>query len=269
MKSDDVYKNKVRDIYNQIAYNYLNNFSKGRLRLLFELIQDSIKTYMEDEMEYVLDAGGGMGHYGMVAAEHGSFVTVIDIAKNMLEVGRELSLKKGLHNKMVFQEGDVEKLEFKDDSFDFIISEGSVLSFLRNPQQALNEFYRVLKPKGKALLSVQNRMYFMYESSSLPVIQNVYKSGRVFPQINSSSDYRCTTHSFMPEEIRSMIKRTGFEIKHFRPRFIVASRLNDIDAKLDSDPSFYKEMLLFEKKLEYDSEFINLGRMFSILVEKP
>ncbi|WP_195974749.1 class I SAM-dependent methyltransferase [Hydrogeniiclostridium mannosilyticum] len=269
MKNNNDYKNKVRDVYNEIANHYLDNFSKGRLRLLFDLIQDSIKVHITEEIEHVLDAGGGMGHFGMVAAERGALVTVIDIAKSMLDVGRELSLKNGLNNKMIYKEGDVEKLEIQDNTFDFIISEGSVLSFLSNPQQALNEFYRVLRPKGKALLSVQNRMYFMYESHSLPVIQAVYKSGRVFPQINSSSDYRCTTHSFMPEEIRSMIKQSGFDILYFRPRFIVASRFEDIDMKLDSDPSFYQEMLLFEKKLECNPEFINLGRMFSILIEKP
>ena len=103
MKNNNDYKNKVRDVYNEIANHYLDNFSKGRLRLLFDLIQDSIKVHITEEIEHVLDAGGGMGHFGMVAAERGALVTVIDIAKSMLDVGRELSLKNGLNNKMIYK----------------------------------------------------------------------------------------------------------------------------------------------------------------------
>lgn len=53
-------------------------------------------------------------------------------------------------------QADAENLPFKDNSFDYILSYG-VLHHSENTQQAFDEIYRVLKPKGKFFIMVYNK----------------------------------------------------------------------------------------------------------------
>ncbi len=51
---------------------------------------------------------------------------------------------------------NAEKMEFEDDTFDFVISWG-VIHHSGNMQNILDEIYRILKPSGKAYLMVYNK----------------------------------------------------------------------------------------------------------------
>lgn len=53
-------------------------------------------------------------------------------------------------------QADAENIPFKDNSFDYILSYG-VLHHSENTQQAFDEIYRVLKPKGKFFIMVYNK----------------------------------------------------------------------------------------------------------------
>lgn len=55
-----------------------------------------------------------------------------------------------------FQEGDAQALPFEDDSFDAVVC-GFGIIHLPNPQQALAEMLRVLKPGGRVAVSVWER----------------------------------------------------------------------------------------------------------------
>lgn len=60
-----------------------------------------------------------------------------------------------------------EVLPFKNGSFDLVTS-FSVLEHIRNQQQALREWVRVLKPGGVLLVQIPNRYFFVELHSSLP-----------------------------------------------------------------------------------------------------
>lgn len=66
-----------------------------------------------------------------------------------------------LKTKPVFSQGDALNLNFKDAEFDFVYSMG-VIHHTPDPQQAIDEVFRVLKPKGTAKI-------FLYRRNSLKV----------------------------------------------------------------------------------------------------
>lgn len=96
----------------------------------------------------VLDLATGTGLVALaVAPAVGSTgrVVGIDIAREMLDKAREKSRLAGLD--IDFREGDAERLEFPDASFDKVLCASS-LFFVPDMLAALRECHRVLKPGG-------------------------------------------------------------------------------------------------------------------------
>jgi SAM-dependent methyltransferase len=102
---------------------------------------------------YILEVGAGLGQCSDQIAEMG--------AKKV--VGIEYSAEKVSWSKLYFNasknknldiiQGNAENLNFPDNEFDLAFS-NSVLEHVKNPKKALQEMYRVIKPGGKLLLSV-------------------------------------------------------------------------------------------------------------------
>jgi ubiquinone/menaquinone biosynthesis C-methylase UbiE len=102
----------------------------------------------------VLDVACGRGAILFPAAKaigaHGQIVG-IDLSESMVnETSKEIS-KRSLTNATV-QKMDAEKLDFPDASFDLVLA-GFCIFFFTDPNQAFREMHRVLKPKGKIVLS--------------------------------------------------------------------------------------------------------------------
>lgn len=76
-----------------------------------------------------------------------SCIIGLDFSLSMLDKAR---LK---NNKIPFLLSDLNKpLQFKDNIFDGIIS-NHLLSYLKEPDKTLQEFYRILRPHGKIIIS--------------------------------------------------------------------------------------------------------------------
>ena len=99
----------------------------------------------------VLDAGCGAGHTALTFAPHVAHVTGVDLSEAMLAQCRQNAAARGLTN-TDFRRGDVENLPFDDASFDLVVSRYSAHHWPQ-PQQALREIRRVLRPDGQFVLS--------------------------------------------------------------------------------------------------------------------
>lgn len=75
----------------------------------------------------------------------------IDIADKMIEVARRKAAQQRLTN-VEFQRMDAEQLEFDDETFDAVTAGLAVFHF-PDPERALAEMHRVLKPGGRIALS--------------------------------------------------------------------------------------------------------------------
>lgn len=84
----------------------------------------------------ILDAGCGNGNYAFYLSQLGY--------KNIHAVDLFSDIKT---NNFIYQKSSIDRLLFKDKNFDFIYS-NSVIYYLKNPEDGIKEFKRVLKDDG-------------------------------------------------------------------------------------------------------------------------
>lgn len=100
----------------------------------------------------VLDVATGPGIIAAEAARRGATdVTGIDFSADMIKAAAAVS--EAYPGVMTFEVGDAEALPYKDATFDAVVL-AFVLLHLPQPEKALSEAYRVLKPGGKIAFSV-------------------------------------------------------------------------------------------------------------------
>lgn len=97
----------------------------------------------------VLDVGTGTGFIALLLAEYGHCVTGVDVAEEMLAQARMKANSQSL--KVTFQFGDADELPFQDKVFDVVINR-HVLWTMADPEKAVSEWARVLKPGGKLVI---------------------------------------------------------------------------------------------------------------------
>ena len=119
----------------------------------------------------------------------------IDIAVEMLRVGREKVRKKGLNDVISLQEGDSEALPFEDEVFDAAMVAFGVRNF-ENLQQGLAEIYRVLAPGGTAVI-----LEFSHPRA-FPIKQ-LYRlySRQVLPRIGAILSRDSGAYTYLPESV--------------------------------------------------------------------
>lgn len=97
---------------------------------------------------FLLDAGCGTGRY-LASTKLGQKFVGLDISLAMLKEARK-DLKRG-----IFVVGELEKLPFKDDTFDEVICV-RVLQHIKNQQKAVKELSRVCKAGGDIIILCYN-----------------------------------------------------------------------------------------------------------------
>jgi ubiquinone/menaquinone biosynthesis C-methylase UbiE len=105
--------------------------------------------------DLILDIGTGTGIVAFNAARSvpQGKVTGIDLSEGMLATAREKAQQASPRSSVEFLRMDAERLEFKDGTFDVVLSLFAVLHF-PNPSAALSEMFRVLRPGGRLVFAV-------------------------------------------------------------------------------------------------------------------
>lgn len=112
----------------------------------------------------VLDIGGGLGGPArMLARQTGCHVTVLDLMPEFCEVGRELTRRCELQDKVDFLQGDALAMPFESASFDAVWSQHSSMNIPEKPK-LYSEIARVLKPGGKYV------MHEVFSGANQPVL---------------------------------------------------------------------------------------------------
>lgn len=140
--------------YSKVNQKELEGIQRERWKKQFERLLPSNKNLK------VLDIGTGPGFFTIILEELGyTNITGIDVTEKMLEVAKENIQKYGKKNSRIqLIQMDAQKLEFKPESFDIIVSRNLTWN-LEKPQQAYSEWLRVLKPNG-ALFLMRIGMHF-------------------------------------------------------------------------------------------------------------
>jgi ubiquinone/menaquinone biosynthesis C-methylase UbiE len=101
----------------------------------------------------VLDVASGRGGGALVLADRfGCEVIGIDFGQRNVVAATKEARKLGLADNVAFYCGDAERLPFADGTFDAVVCECALCTFLDKPTAAA-EFARVLKPDGRVGIS--------------------------------------------------------------------------------------------------------------------
>jgi demethylmenaquinone methyltransferase/2-methoxy-6-polyprenyl-1,4-benzoquinol methylase len=102
---------------------------------------------------HVLDLACGTGDQLIALAASGRVVRGVglDLAEQMLDIGREKIDRSGLGQILSLQTGDAENLPFDQSSFDAVTIAFGIRNMI-DVQRTLGEMLRVLKSKGRALI---------------------------------------------------------------------------------------------------------------------
>ncbi len=176
----------------------------------------------------ILDVATGTADLAIEALKLGPDEVVgVDIAEEMLAVGREKLRARGLAHRITLQRGDAENLGFEDGTFDAVLVAFGVRNF-ENLGQGLRELRRVLRPGGVLVVLEFSR------PRAFPMKQFYgFYSSQILPRIGRAVSGDSGAYAYLPESIRAFpdgedflreMREAGFgRLKEKRLTFGVAS----------------------------------------------
>lgn len=176
-------QSRVDRVFHRVAsrYDVMNDLMSGGLHRLWKDRLVSLLHPSKTRAFRHIDVAGGTGDVGVRVAKAGGAetqVTIVDINRDMLEVGRQRAAKKAY--KLAFVEANAEVLPFQSGAFDaYTIAFG-----IRNVpriEAALAEAYRVLRRGGRFLclefsqvdMAVLDRLYRAYSFRAIPTLGRI------------------------------------------------------------------------------------------------
>lgn len=146
MKAKDI----IKEEWDRLAQDFDNRAGHGiRTKEEEEAWRNLLTSTIGTNRLKILDVGCGTGVIALLLAKMGHDVTGVDISERMLERAREKS--KGIEIPVKFDLGDAEDLPFHDEIFDVVVNRHLLWTML-NPEKAVSEWKRVLKPEGKMII---------------------------------------------------------------------------------------------------------------------
>ena len=152
------------------VYDFLPRYFRSYQKLLADVVSSVEANVPKGGM--VLDSGCGTGNFSIGLGLCGYNVEGIDISRAMLERARLKKKKAGLEN-VEFKEWDIEKglALYPDASFDCVVSVHALYT-LREPEAAIREYLRVLKPSGHLVMAEPR-----YPIRIIPIAKEIYHEG--------------------------------------------------------------------------------------------
>jgi len=177
---------------------------------LYPDIIPRIKKYAEifrkHKYKMVLDLGCGTGRNTLFFAQNGFLVYALDASKTGVAITKKKAKKLGLNN-IKYRVAEMKHTSYPDNYFDaiiciFVLSHG----LLKDNQDAVDEIYRILKPKGMLVtefMSVKDASY----GRGKKIEENTFLGGM-------EDDKHMAHHYFSINEIKQLLSKfSQFKIK--------------------------------------------------------
>jgi ubiquinone/menaquinone biosynthesis C-methylase UbiE len=200
-------------------------------------------NFEDNHKQSILDIGIGFGIYANELSPHVSRITGIDVeAKNLEKSKNIVSMRKNIDLLLM----SAEDLKFPENFFDAAIMI-EVLEHVPNDTKALQEIYRVLKPGGKLIVTVPNKL-FPFETHGFKIgSHDLAITGLGFPLVTYLPEFlrQYVTYArvYSPIRFRKILTQSHFRIvntRYFSP---------NLDQVNTSFPLFRSSVNLFQNKI--------------------
>jgi ubiquinone/menaquinone biosynthesis C-methylase UbiE len=204
--------NQVREFYEKTAEVYDKEYEAPRWKLYHEITWKNMKQFLPKRRNgLILDAGGGTGYWAIKLAKQGYRVVMTDISEGMLKVAKRKIKKEKLQTKIEIRVADIGDMScFMSSQFDLALAEGDPVSYCLNPERALRELARVVKPNAHVIISVDSK----YPIVSRLIAEKSYDQLSKFSRtgILESREGEFEFQAFTPEELKVLFKRCGLRL---------------------------------------------------------
>lgn len=166
--------------------------------------------------ESLLDVCGGTGDLSEMAASHmgaSGAVILYDMNFAMMDAGRHKRMKHKTRDRILYIQGDAERISFADKTFDAVIV-GFGVRNLTHLGQGFSEMHRVLKPGGRMVClefsrpdnSIFRWLYDFYSFNIMPFMGWLVTG--------SAKAYTCLPETIrmfpLADELSELLGKTGF-----------------------------------------------------------
>lgn len=214
-------KEQVAEMFNNIAgrYDFLNHFLSMGIDNGWR--KKAIAEVAAVKPANILDVASGTGDMAIAAAKlQPRKITGIDIADQMLQVGRKKIAEQGLQDIIHLQTGDSEHMPFEDGAYDSVMCAYGVRNF-EHLEAGLREMNRVLRDGGKLVI-----LEFSHPGK-FPVKQLFrFYFKYILPGLGALISKHSRAYTYLPESVMAfpegkrfcdILEKCGFKHANARP----------------------------------------------------
>ncbi len=176
-----------------------------------EITWENIEPFLPKQGR-ILDAGGGAGVWSRKMVEtRKCSVELLDITGELLKATKRRIRKEMLGERIEVLKGDIRSVPHPDMSFDFVLSEADPISICGDPEKAVSELSRVLKPNCHFVAGVDSTFYralrMFSQGKPLDYILSFLQIGISPAEEEANFDSK----SFTPIELISLLEKHGLK----------------------------------------------------------
>jgi ubiquinone/menaquinone biosynthesis C-methylase UbiE len=172
-----------------------------------QITWDNIEPFLP-KRGWVLDAGGGAGVWSMkMAGQKQGSIVLLDITQKLLETAKRRIRDKMLTEQIHVLDADIRAIPHPETSFDFVLCEADPICICEDPEKAISELSRVLKPNGYLVVGVDSTLYraftAMSKGKSLDYVLEFLQTGRA----QAVDEALFESKSFTPTELIALLEK--------------------------------------------------------------
>ncbi len=179
---------RVAEVFSSVAskYDLMNDVMSMGMHRLWKPF--AVEASGARKGHSVLDLAGGTGDIAILLAKRvgkEGKITLADINGEMLNVGRDRLINKGLITNINYVQANAETLPFPENSFD-VVTIAFGLRNVTNKDKALASIFRSLKPGGKLMIlefsklviPTLDKLYEKYSFKMIPTFGEILTGDR-------------------------------------------------------------------------------------------
>ncbi len=246
--------NKNSDIY------YTKLFEK---KVYFELIKPFLKKLPKNSK--ILDAGGGIGRFGIEIAKMGHHLHFMDLSVNSLKCAIKHFCDNKISNVEFYLEDILQTPDEFCDYFDAVVSI-EVICYSSDPSSSLEKLIKVTRKKGLIIVAVEGKYGAIVSDRNLSIddILTILKKDMLHV------DNYLHTIYYQRQQIKDMFTKRGIKLLLLEGCQYVADGLFNrfADEFVLKKKENWRKLMEIEKKCRKDTVIKELARSWLIIGEK-